>query len=74
MVVYICPPPIRKQYIQSISICQQIIRKRGDDSMAAYIPYTEEQKRRANEVDLEEFLRRQGEAHGKTVELFGQGD
>ena len=29
--------------------------------MAAYIPYTDEQKRRANEVDLEEFLRRRGE-------------
>ena len=42
--------------------------------MAAYIHYTEEQKRQANEVDLEEFLHRQGEAHGKTVELFGQGD
>ena len=29
--------------------------------MSAYIHYTEEQKRRANEVDLEEFLRRRGE-------------
>ena len=29
--------------------------------MAAYIHYTEEQKRRANEVDLEEFLHRRGE-------------
>ena len=29
--------------------------------MSAYIPYTDEQKRRANEVDLEEFLRRRGE-------------
>ena len=29
--------------------------------MSAYIPYTDEQKRRANAVDLEEFLRRRGE-------------
>lgn len=29
--------------------------------MGTYIHFTEEQKRRANEVDLEEFLRRQGE-------------
>ena len=29
--------------------------------MSAYIPYTDEQKRRANEVDLEEFLRHRGE-------------
>ena len=29
--------------------------------MSAYIHYTDEQKRRANEVDLEEFLRRRGE-------------
>ena len=29
--------------------------------MSAYIAYTDEQKRRANEVDLEEFLRRRGE-------------
>ena len=43
--------------------------------MAAYIPYTDEQKRRANEVDLEEFLRRRGERMAKkTLELFGQDD
>ena len=43
--------------------------------MAAYIHYTEEQKRRANEVDLEEFLRRRGERMAKkTLELFGQDD
>ncbi len=43
--------------------------------MAAYIHYTEEQKRRANEADLEEFLRRRGERMAKKpVELFGQGD
>ena len=43
--------------------------------MSAYIPYTDEQKRRANEVDLEEFLRRRGERMAKkTVELFGQDD
>ena len=29
--------------------------------MNTYIPFTEEQKRQANEVDLEEFLRLRGE-------------
>ena len=29
--------------------------------MGTYIHYTDEQKERANSVDLEEFLRRQGE-------------
>ena len=43
--------------------------------MSAYIHYTEEQTRRANEVDLEEFLRRLGERMAKkTLELFGQDD
>lgn len=43
--------------------------------MSAYIHYTEEQTRRANEVDLEEFLRRRGERMAKkTLELFGQDD
>ena len=43
--------------------------------MSAYIHYTDEQKRRANEADLEQFLRRRGERMAKkTVELFGQDD
>ena len=43
--------------------------------MSAYIHYTDEQKRRANEAALEQFLRRRGERMAKkTVELFGQDD
>ena len=42
--------------------------------MSAYIHYTEEQTRRANEVDLEEFLRRRGERMAKTPsERLGGG-
>ena len=35
--------------------------------MATYIHFTEEQKQRANSVDLEEFLKKQGDVRGKMI-------
>ena len=40
--------------------------------MNEYIPFTDEQKRRANAMDLEDYLLRRGERHRNFVDSFGQ--